>query len=63
MTTHQANIFWSREGADVLAQRESRRHECVFDGGARVNASSSPQVVPVPWSDPCAVDPKAALVA
>jgi organic hydroperoxide reductase OsmC/OhrA len=64
MTTHHANILWSREGADVLAQRDSRRHEWGFDGGTRVNASSlSPQVVPVPWSDPSAVDPEAALVA
>jgi organic hydroperoxide reductase OsmC/OhrA len=63
MTTHQAALFWSREGTDFLAQHYSRRHEWRFDGGARVSASSSPQVVPVPWSDPSAVDPEEALVA
>jgi len=63
MSIHQAEILWSREGADFLAQHYSRRHEWRFDGGACVNASSSPQVVPLPWSDPGAVDPEEALVA
>ncbi len=63
MSSHQAEIIWSREGADFLSQRYSRRHEWRFDGGARVSASSSPQVVPLPWSDPSAVDPEEALVA
>ena len=27
MSSHQAEIFWSREGADFLSQRHSRRHE------------------------------------
>jgi organic hydroperoxide reductase OsmC/OhrA len=63
MSIHQAEILWFREDADFLAQHYSRRHEWRFDGGARVNASSSEQVVPLPWSDPGAVDPEEALVA
>ncbi|HEY2979016.1 MAG TPA: OsmC family protein, partial [Burkholderiaceae bacterium] len=43
--------------------RYSRRHEWRFDGGARVSASSSPHVVPVPLSDASGVDPEEAFVA
>ena len=46
-----------------LDGRYSRAHEWAFDGGARVAASSSPHVVPLPWSDPAGVDPEEALVA
>lgn len=34
-----------------------------FDGGAEVEGSSSPHIVPVPMSDPKAVDPEEAFVA
>ena len=34
-----------------------------FDGGAELIASSSPHVVPVPMSDPAAVDPEEMFVA
>lgn len=34
-----------------------------FDGGADVAGSSSPSVVPVPLSDPAAVDPEEAFIA
>ncbi len=38
-------------------------HQWSFDGGARVAASSSPSVVPLPYSVAEAVDPEEALVA
>src|SRR5690606_21605538 len=38
-------------------------HLLRFDGGAEVAGSSSPHVVPVPGSDPSAVDPEEAFVA
>lgn len=38
-------------------------HEWIFDGGARISASSSPRNVPVPYSDAALVDPEEALVA
>lgn len=63
MSIHEAGIFWAREGAAFLDQRYSRRHEWRFDGGACVSASPSPHVVPLPWSDPGAIDPEEALVA
>lgn len=59
--THKAWIEWRNDGA--AGGRYSRRHSWRFDGGAEVAASSSPVVVPVPMSDPAAVDPEEALVA
>ena len=34
-----------------------------FDGGAEILGSSSPHIVPLPMSDPTAVDPEEAFVA
>lgn len=64
MSDHSANIQWRREaGADFAKNAYSRRHEWHFDGGATVTGSSSPHVVPLPWSDPAAVDPEEAFIA
>lgn len=58
-----ATIVWDRDHADFLDARYSRRHVWLFDGGSDITASSSPQAVPVPYSDPAAVDPEEAFVA
>lgn len=64
MSEHVATIEWRRaDGAAFTDGRYSRRHELRFDGGAVVPASSSPDVVRVPYSDPSAVDPEEAFVA
>ena len=63
MVKHTATIVWSGEGADLPRRRYSRAYEWTFDGGVRIPASSSPHVVPLPWSDEHAVDPEEALVA
>jgi organic hydroperoxide reductase OsmC/OhrA len=63
MSLHTAQIHWQRDGQDFPANRYSRRHMIRFDGGAELAGSSSPHVVPVPWSDPAAVDPEEAFVA
>ena len=60
---HTATVRWQRAGADFASRRYPRAHDWTFDGGARVRASSSPHVVPVPLSDPGAVDPEEAYVA
>ena len=41
----------------------TRDHVWEFDGGARVQASASPHIVPVPQVSPSAVDPEEAFVA
>jgi hypothetical protein len=63
MATYQADILWTRGDQDFLSNRYSRRHVIRFDGGIEVPGSSSPHVVPVPLSDPAAVDPEEAFVA
>jgi organic hydroperoxide reductase OsmC/OhrA len=63
MSHHSATIEWQRQAENFLDQRYSRRHSWRFDGGVEVAASASPQVVPVPLSDPSAVDPEEAFVA
>ncbi len=57
-----ARIAWQSDG-EFASGRYSRRHQWGFDGGTLVVASSSPDVVPVPMSDPAGVDPEEALVA
>lgn len=60
---HVATVEWQRGGAAFTDRRYPRAHRWRFDGGAEVAASSSPHVVPVPYSDPAAVDPEEAFVA
>lgn len=63
MANHKAMIHWERKDADFLKGRYSREHTWTFDGGFSMPASSSPSVVPVPWSNPAHVDPEEAFVA
>nr|ACO70925.1 OsmC family protein [uncultured Verrucomicrobiota bacterium] len=63
MSTHTTLTRWSRTGPDFLRRRYSRAHTWSFDGGLTVPASSSPHVVPPPWSDPGGIDPEEAFVA
>jgi organic hydroperoxide reductase OsmC/OhrA len=63
MADHVATIEWRFDGGDFAKGRYSRAHSWSFDGGARVPASSSPHVVPLPFSDEGGVDPEEALVA
>ena len=66
MAHYTAETIWTRGAAsreDYVENRYSRRHVLRFDGGAEVAGSSSPSVVPVPYSDPGAVDPEEAFVS
>ncbi|MGQ0709536.1 MAG: OsmC family protein [Rhodoferax sp.] len=60
---HSATIDWARGEDNFLDKRYHRAHTWAFDGGATVPASSSPQEVPLPYSDASAVDPEEAFVA
>ena len=59
---YTAQTLWLRNGQDFTGNRYSRRHLLRFDGGIEVPGSASPQVVPLPFSDPAAVDPEEAFV-
>lgn len=63
MGQYTAEVAWERGTQDFLDNRYSRAHRLRFDGGIEVAGSSSPQVVPLPWSDEAAIDPEEAFVA
>ena len=64
MAQHSTTILWQRDdNAAFTDHRYSRRHTWRFDGGTVVPGSSSPHVVPLPYSDPAGVDPEEAFVA
>lgn len=63
MKEFEAQVAWERAGQDFLDGRYSRAHDWQFDGGLQLRASSSPLSVPLPMSDPAALDPEEALVA
>lgn len=64
MSEYKATISWHRnDEGDFLRSQYSRGHDWSFDGGTVVPASSSPQVVPLPFSVEANVDPEEAFVA
>lgn len=64
MSTYTARTVWERAPEEAFTDnRYSRRHQLLFDGGAQWLGSSSPSVVPLPFSDPAAVDPEEAFVS
>lgn len=63
MSIFCAEVLWERDQVTFLDNRYSRGHHWKFDGGAIIAASSSPHVVPVPYSIPENIDPEEAFVA
>jgi organic hydroperoxide reductase OsmC/OhrA len=63
MAQYSAEIIWERGDALFTDNRYPRRHRWRFDGGLEVPGSSSPHSVPVPLSDPAAIDPEEAFIA
>ena len=63
MSVYTTTIRWRRRSDEVFTDnRYSRVHTWDFDGGLSVRASSSPEVVPLPFSDPEAIDPEKAFI-
>jgi organic hydroperoxide reductase OsmC/OhrA len=63
LSEHTATVEWVRGDQPFTDNRYSRAHDWSFDGGAVVRGSSAPTSVPLPMSDPAAVDPEEAFVA
>jgi organic hydroperoxide reductase OsmC/OhrA len=64
MSEYLAKISWVRaDGESYIDNQYSRGHEWTFDGGVTIQASSSPHVVPLPYSIESNVDPEEAFVA
>jgi organic hydroperoxide reductase OsmC/OhrA len=63
MSEYFTEVLWERGEQNFLDLHYSRKHVLRFDGGIEVPGSSSPHVVPLPYSDPAAVDPEEAFVS
>ncbi len=63
MSEHVAVVQWKCNQAKFTDNKYSREHIWKFDGGAEIFASSSPHVVPVPYSNSACVDPEEAFIA
>lgn len=63
MAKYTVTIEWERQAASFSDGKYSRAHRWIFDGGQVVPGSSSPHVVPLPYSDEQAVDPEEAFLA
>jgi organic hydroperoxide reductase OsmC/OhrA len=64
MTHYLAQLKWQRAPSEKFTDgKYSRVHSWRFDGGAEIEASSSPDIVPIPFSAAELVDPEEAFVA
>ncbi len=63
MAAYTAEVLWSRSAQKFIDNRYSRKHILRFDGGIEVAGSSSPHVVPLPYSAADAIDPEEAFVS
>ncbi len=64
MSQYTAIVKWQRQQSEnFIGNQYSRAHTWEFDGGEIIQASSSPQVVPPPYSVEANVDPEEAFIA
>lgn len=64
MSEYLVTIRWLRGNAEPFTDNQySRGHAWEFDGGSIIKASSSPTIVPLPYSVEANVDPEEAFVA
>lgn len=63
MSEHKVKILWEK-GTDIFIDNlYSRAHKWILDGDLEMPASASPFIVPIPYSNPKAIDPEEAFVA
>lgn len=61
---YNVKIKWKKNEDEIFTDKKySRAHKWSFDCGIEVQASSSPHVVPIPYSNENAIDPEEAFVA
>jgi len=63
MSNYTSTVRWARGDQLFVDNRYSRKHVWQFDGGVEIPASSSPSVIPLPFSCAEAVDPEEAFIA
>ncbi|NBC67092.1 MAG: peroxiredoxin [Bacteroidetes bacterium] len=62
MSKYEETIEWKNSTNEFKSGNYSRKHTWIFDGGIEVPASSSPSVVPLPYSEEKAIDPEEAFL-
>jgi len=64
MSEYTAKILWQKNVEEAFIDNKySRGHQWEFDGGSIIEASSSPHIVPLPYSVEENVDPEEAFIA
>ena len=64
MGRHHASVHWQKYSQETfIDQKYHRDHQWSFDGGCSIPASSSPSIVPIPYSKPEFIDPEEAFIA
>ena len=64
MSEYYTTINWQRQPDEKFSDNKySRGHTWEFDGGEIIQASSSPHIVPLPYSVEANVDPEEAFIA
>jgi len=64
MSQYVAKVSWIKTNDEAFVDNQySRGHQWQFDGGLTVPASSSPHIVPLPYSVEANVDPEEAFIA
>ncbi len=64
MFEYSAKISWERGKDEIYTDKKySREHRWEFDGGLKIEATPSHHIVPVPYSNPFAIDPEQAFVS
>jgi organic hydroperoxide reductase OsmC/OhrA len=62
-TAISAKILWKKQdNQSFIRGHYSREHIWEFDNGHQINASSSPHIVPIPYSNPAFIDPEEAFI-
>jgi len=60
---YNATIRWKRGAQKFTDNKYSRAHQWLFSSGTAISASSSPHIVPLPYSVDENIDPEEAFVA
>lgn len=63
MAVYTAEVLWKRANQIFVDNCYSRKHVLRFDAGIEIAGSSSPDVVPLPYSAADAIDPEEAYVS
>ena len=63
MHQYSATVMWSEGEIPIETGKYSREHKWMFDNNITIPASSSPLLVPLPYSNENCVDPEESLIA